>query len=50
MESHHIQGRNDPFAQNDIFSGKTINIISMYLLAPFIMQNFKKILGVQPEL
>ena len=44
MKSHHFQ------AQNDIFFGETINIISMYLSAPFIMRNFKKILGVDAEL
>ena len=29
---------------------KTININFIYLLAPFILQNFKKILGANPEL
>ena len=37
---------NSPFAPNRIFFGeKAINIISMYLIAPFIVQNFKKVLG-----
>ena len=30
--------------QTNFFSRKTTNKISMYLLAPFILQNFKKIL------
>ena len=34
----------------DIFFEKTIIIIFMYLLAPFIRQNFKKFLRVDPEL
>ena len=33
-----------------IFFWKIINIILIYLLAPFIDQNFKKILPVDPEL
>ena len=33
-----------------IFSWKTTNKIFMYLLAPFILQNFKKILRADPEL
>ena len=32
------------------FFGKIINIILIYLLAPFIVQNFKKILPADPEL
>ena len=32
------------------FFKKLINIISIYLLAPFTLQNFKKILRVNPEL
>ena len=32
------------------FSQKTTNKIFMYLLAPFILQNFKKILRADPEL
>ena len=42
MKSHHFQAQNGPLAQNDIFFGKTINLIFMYLFAPFIMQIFKK--------
>ena len=37
-------------ARNDFFSQKITNKIFMYLLAPFILQNFKKILRVNPEL
>ena len=33
-----------------IFLKKIINIIFIYLLAPFIVQNFKKILTADPEL
>ena len=42
-KSHHFWVQNGPIAQNDIYFGKTINLIFMYLLAPVIMQNFKKI-------
>ena len=38
-----------PFATNNFF-GKIINITLIYLLAPFIVQNFKKILPADPEL
>ena len=44
MKSLHFQAQNGPFALNVTFFRKTINIIIMYLLAFFIMQNFKKIL------
>ena len=40
----------DQIAPNDFFSQKTTNKIFMYLLAPFILQNFKKILRADPEL
>ena len=33
---------NDPFATNESFFGKVFNIISMYLLVLFIVQNLKK--------
>ena len=36
--------------QKNFFSQKTTNKIFMYLLAPFILQNFKKILRANPEL
>ena len=32
------------------FFRKTINSIFMYLLVPYILQNFKKILGADSEL
>ena len=35
---------------NEDFSRKTIKISSMYILAPFTVQNFKKILRKDPEL
>ena len=37
-------------AQNEFFSRKTTNKIFMHQLAPFILENFKKILRVDPEL
>ena len=37
-------------APNGFFSRKTTNKIFMYLLAPFILQNFQKILRSNPEL
>ena len=40
--------QNGPFAPN--FFWKIINIILIYLLAPFIVQNLKKILPEDPEL
>ena len=46
----HFWAQNGPFAPNKIFFWKIINITLMYLLAPFIVQNFKKILMVDPEL
>ena len=46
---HHFWAQNGPFAPNNFF-WKIINIILIYLLAPFIVQNFKKILPADPEL
>ena len=43
------KGYKDQIAPNYFFSQKT-NKIFMYLLTPFIVQNFKKILGANPEL
>ena len=43
------KGYKDQIAPNDFFSRKTTNKIFMYLLAPFILQNFKKILRADPE-
>ena len=41
--------QNGPFAPNNFFR-KTIIIIPISLLAPFIVQNLKEILLVDPEL
>ena len=49
MRMHHFWAQNGPFAPNNFF-WKIINIILIYLLAPFIVQNFKKILPADPEL
>ena len=51
MRMHHFWAQNGPYAPNNIFFFlKIINIILIYLLAPFIAQNFKKILQADPEL
>ena len=43
MRMHHFWTQNGPFAPNKkFFLKKIINIIFIYLLAPFIVQNFKK--------
>ena len=42
--------QNGPFGPNEFFFKKTINIRSMHLLVPLIVQDFKKILRVDPEL
>ena len=39
---HHLGAQNGPFAPNKSFLGKIINTIFIYLLAPVIMQIFKK--------
>ena len=49
-EVTHFRSQSGPFAENNVFFGNTINIIFMDLLVPFIMQHFKKILRVDPEL
>ena len=41
---HHFWTQNDPFAPSKNFLGNIINTIFIYLLAPFIVQNFKKFL------
>ena len=46
----HFWAQNGPFAPNKKFFWKIINITLIYLLAPFIVQNFKKILTADPEL
>ena len=48
---HHLWVENAPFAPKQKFSLEDIiNILFMYLLAPFIVQNLKKTLTVDPEL
>ena len=47
MRMHYFWAQNGPFAPN--FFWKIINIILIYLLAPFIGQNLKKILSADPE-
>ena len=45
MRMHYFWAQNGPFAPNNFFLEKNINIIFIYLLStPFIVQNFKKIL------
>ena len=48
MTMLHFWAQNGQFAP--IFLREIITIILIYLLAPFIMQNFKKILPADPEL
>ena len=50
MRMHHFGAQNGSFAPNNFFFWKIINIILIYLLAPIIGQNFKKILQADPEL
>ena len=50
MWMHHFWAQNGPFALNIFFFSKIIDITLIYLLAPFIVQNFKKILPADPEL
>ena len=49
MRTHHFWAKMTKLPQL-IFFRKTTNIISMSLFAPFIVQNFKIILGADPEL
>ena len=44
------KGWKDQITPNEFFSRKTTNKILMYLLAPFILQNFNKIPRDDPEL
>ena len=46
----HFQAHDDPLALNKKILVKTINITFIYLLALFIVQNYKKILRAVPEL
>ena len=48
MTMHHFWTQNGPFAPT--YFWKIITIILIYLLAPFIVQNLKKILPADPEL
>ena len=50
MRIHHFWAQNGPFAPNKCFFWKIINITLICLLAPFVVQNFKKILPADPEL
>ena len=50
MRMHHFWAQNDPFAPNKKKFFENINIIFIYLLAPFIVQSFKKILTAYAEL
>ena len=51
MRIHHFWAPNDSFAPNIFFFWKKIiNVIFIYLLAPFILQNFEKILTANPDL
>ena len=49
MTMHHFWAQSGPFVLT-IFGGEVITFILIYLLAPFIAQNFKKILPADPEL
>ena len=49
MTMLHLWALNSPFVQAT-FLGKTIKIIFMYLMAPLIVQNFKKIFRADPDL
>ena len=46
----HFRAQNGPFALNNFFLVKTINITFIQLLALFMVQNFKNILRTNPEL
>ena len=52
MRMHHFGAQNGPFAPNSFFFflEKIINIIFIYLLAPFIAQNFLKNSAADREL
>ena len=50
MRMHHFWAQNDPFTPNKTFFWNIISIIPIYLLSPFIVQNFEKILPADPEL
>ena len=46
----HFRAQNGPFALNNFFLVKTVNISFIQLLALFMVQNFKNILRTNPEL
>ena len=48
MNLRHFWIQNGPFAPNKTFFGKIINFI--YLLSPFIVENFKTIITADSEL
>ena len=48
-EMCHFQVQNSPFVLNNIFLVQTIIITFIYLLALFIVQNFKNVLPADPE-
>ena len=51
MRMRYFRAQNGSFAPpKNFFFEKIINIIFIYLLAPFILQNYKKILRANPEL
>ena len=43
---HHFWTQSCPFGPNKFYFGKSNDVIFMYLLAPFIVQNLKKVLRV----
>ena len=45
----HFCVQNGPFARNNFFLVKAINVNFMYLLALFLVQKFKKILREDPK-
>ena len=50
MRALHTQTNHAPLGPNKNLFRKTINITFIYLLASFIAENLKKILGADPEL
>ena len=49
MRMHYFGAENGPIAPKDNYFEKTINIIFMKPMAPFIVQNLKKILTADRE-
>ena len=50
MRMHHFLGQKWYIYPKQFFFWKIINITYIYLLTPFIVKNFKKILPTDPEL